>query len=202
MDSTSVLPAGAETAEAPARATSEARVAREAEAQAIAAPGATALQGVILALIRIAVGFFWYQESFMKLPGHTAYFGNLLQMVAKGAILPGYAGIIQHVFVPHAALFAVFVWLLELSIGLSLMFGVFTRLGGTAGAIWGALLFCGLAYGKMSSPWYFGLIVLINVLLAVTAAGRTLGVDRWLRPQLRRRGAQGDRLATYGLRAS
>jgi uncharacterized membrane protein YphA (DoxX/SURF4 family) len=192
MDSISASP-GTRT-----QATSDAPRTRELEAHAAITPGAFALQGVILALIRIAVGFFWYQESFGKLPGHTTYFGNLLQMAAKGAIIPGYAGIIEHVFVPHATLFALFVWLLELSIGLSLMFGLFTRLGGTVGAVWASLLFCGLAYGGRNSlPWYFGLLVLINVLLAVMAAGRTLGVDRWLRPRLLARAARGERLAGY-----
>ncbi|HEX6121844.1 MAG TPA: TQO small subunit DoxD [Ktedonobacterales bacterium] len=200
MDSTSARPASLGT---PTHATSDSRLTYEAAATATTTAGAIALQGVILALVRIAVGFFWYQESFFKLPGHTAYFGNLLHMVAKGAIMPGYAGIIEHVFVPHAALFAIFVWLLELSLGISLMFGLFTRLGGTIGAIWAALLFCGLAYGGRNSlPWYFGLLVLINVLLAVTAAGRTLGVDRWLRPRLLTRAARGERLAAYGARAA
>lgn len=158
-----------------------------------------ALQGAILALIRIAVGFFWYQESLLKLPGHTAYFKQLLAMVAKHAIIPGYGGVVRALFVPHATLFALCVYLLESAIALSLLFGVLTRLGGVAGAVWGALLFCGLAYGAGpgSNPWYFGLIVLVNALLALTAAGRSLGVDRWLRPRMLRRAREGRPWARY-----
>jgi hypothetical protein len=125
-------------------------------------------------------------------------------MVGSGSFVPGYAGIMNKLLIPHAAQFAVFVWLLESFIGLSLMFGIVTRLGGMVGAIWSALLFAGLAYasgpgGRGGGPgaWYFGFMVLICTLLALAAAGRSLGVDRWLRPVMLRRAARGDRLARY-----
>jgi uncharacterized membrane protein YphA (DoxX/SURF4 family) len=161
-------------------------------------------QGAVVALIRIAMGLFWYQESMLKLPGHSQYFAQLMRMVGSNSFVPGYAGIMQKVLIPHAAQFAIFVWLLEGFIALSLLFGVLTRLGGTVGAIWSALLFAGMAYasgpsGRSSGPgaWYFGFMVLMCALLALAAGGRTLGVDRWLRPVMLRRAARGDRVARY-----
>lgn len=165
-------------------------------------------QGALMALIRIAMGLFWYQESLGKLPGHTQYFSQLMQMVARNAFVPGYAGIMQRLFIPHAALFALFAYCLESFIALSLLFGLLTRLGGAVGAIWSGLLFCGMAYARGPGggpggpgPWYFGFMVLMCALLALTAAGRSLGVDRWLRPLMLRRAKAGDRVARLVARA-
>jgi uncharacterized membrane protein YphA (DoxX/SURF4 family) len=160
-----------------------------------------ALTGAVIALIRITMGFFWFQESLLKLPGHTGFFKQLLQAVAHNAIIPMYAGMVQKIFVPHTTQFIFCVWILESLIALSLLFGLFARLGGLAGALWGALLFCGLAYpsgpGPGANPWYFGLIVLVNALLALTASGRSLGIDRWLRPVMLQRAAKGNRWARF-----
>ncbi len=188
-----------------AQATAIAEAAEAVEPRPLTAATSGAFQGALIALIRIAMGPFWYQELFMHLPGRMASFSQLMQMVARGTFVPGYAGIMQKLLIPHASIFALFVWALESFIALSLLFGFLTRLGGTLGAIWAALLFCGLAYasgpgghgGGGPGAWYFGFMVLLGALLALTAAGRSLGVDRWLRPIMLRRAAAGDRVARY-----
>lgn len=159
--------------------------------------GMTAAQGWLLALIRIAAGFFWYQSIFLKLPGQAGGFHAGLEHIAKNAWVPGFGPIVRALLVPSPnwQVFALLIFLLEGAIAISLMFGLLTRLGGVAGVLWGALLFCGTAYAPHINAWSIGMVVLLDALLALTASGRWLGVDRWLRPRLLRRAMTGSRLA-------
>jgi hypothetical protein len=158
--------------------------------------GISAATGWLLALIRIAAGFFWYQSIFLKLPGHAGGFHKGLEFVATSAWVPGFGRIVRTLLVPSPnwQVFALLIFLLEGSIAISLLFGLFTRLGGLAGVLWATLLFCGTAYAPHIDAWSIGMVVLLDALVALTASGRWLGVDRWLRPHMLRRAA-GSRLA-------
>lgn len=166
--------------------------------QEIAMPNG-ALQGAALALVRIAVGFLWYQSIFFKLPGHIAGFHKGVAGVAKYSWVPEFGHLVKVLILPYPnfTVFASAIFLLELFIALSLLLGVLTRLGGLLGVLWGAMLFAGLAYAPGESAWLFGLLILLSATLALCAAGRSLGVDRWLRPLLLGLARRGNRLAYY-----
>src|SRR2546428_10917353 len=93
-----------------------------------------------LALLRILVGYLWFQQLFWKLPPTFAGLYGYIIRESQHTIIPGYGYILQHAFlagctslstpvgctafVPLAAC----VWTGELLVSISLMFGLFTRL--------------------------------------------------------------------------
>src|SRR6266481_6516720 len=147
-----------------------------------------------LALIRIFVGYLWFQQLFWKMPPAFAGLYPYIIRESQHTIIPGYGSILQHTFLAgctslHTAsgctLFvplAAGVWIAELIVATSLMFGVFTRVGAILGVILATQLYVGLGY----SDWYwtYGMLVLLCLVFTAVPAGRRLGVDQWLAPRL------------------
>src|SRR5947199_1706965 len=146
------------------------------------------------ALIRIFVGYLWFQQLFWKMPPDFAGLYKYIVLESRHAIIPGYGVLLQHtflagctslstpsgctLFVPLAA----GVWTAELLVSLSLMFGIFTRFGAILGTILAAQLYVGLGY--VDWYWTYGMLVLLCLALTAIPAGRRLGVDQWLAPRL------------------
>jgi uncharacterized membrane protein YphA (DoxX/SURF4 family) len=94
-----------------------------------------------LALLRIPVGYLWFQQLFWKLPPTFAGLYSYVVRESQHTILPGYGALLPHTFlagcsslsspvgctafVPLAAC----VWTAELLVAISLLFGLFTRFG-------------------------------------------------------------------------
>ncbi|MBF6589442.1 MAG: hypothetical protein IVW57_02785 [Ktedonobacterales bacterium] len=163
----------------------------------------TALAGAAFAAVRIATGFLWYQAIFFKLPGHTTGFHTELLAVARYAWMPGYGALVRALLVPspNDIIFSYLIFFLEGLIAISLLFGVLARLGALVGMLWAAQLFIGLAYSPDTWAWSYGMLVMLNALLALLAAGRSFGVDRWLRPRMLRAAEHGHQLAYWIARA-
>jgi thiosulfate dehydrogenase [quinone] large subunit len=159
-----------------------------------------------LALIRIFVGYLWFQQLFWKMPPDFAGLYTYIVRESQHTILPGYGYILQHTFLTgctslHNAsgctLFvplAAGVWIAELTVAMSLMFGVFNRFGAILGVILAAQLYLGLGY----SDWYwtYGMLVLLCLVLTAVPAGRRLGIDQWLAPRLQA-AASNNRVARF-----
>src|SRR6266550_7380783 len=104
------------------------------------------------ALIRIFVGYLWFQQLFWKMPPDFAGLYSYIVRESQHTIIPGYGYILQHTFLSgctslHTAtgctLFvplAACVWIAELIVATSLMFGVFTRFGAILGTVLAAQL--------------------------------------------------------------
>jgi hypothetical protein len=147
-----------------------------------------------LALIRIFVGYLWFQQLFWKMPPNFAGLYPYIIRESQHTIIPGYGYILQHtflngctslhnasgctLFVPLAA----GVWIAELTVAISLMFGVFTRAGAILGVILAAQLYVGLGY--VDWYWTYGMLVLLCLVFTAIPAGRRLGVDQWLASRL------------------
>jgi hypothetical protein len=93
------------------------------------------------------------------------------------------------------------VWLAEFWIFLSMLLGLFTRLGALVSIGMSLQLYVGLA--NIPRPfeweWSYGAIVILSVAMLGAAAGRTLGVDAWLRRRLAAPAGRGSRLAKIAL---
>ena len=167
--------------------------------------GATALPVTLsersitcLALIRIFVGYLWFQQLFWKLPPTFAGLYGYIVSESQHTILPGYGWLLQHTFlagcssltspvgctafVPMAA----GVWTAELLVATSLLFGLFTRFGAILATILSIQLYIGLAYTGWI--WIYGMMVLLGIVLVAIPAGRRLGVDMWLASRLQQAG--------------
>jgi hypothetical protein len=147
-----------------------------------------------MALIRIFVGYLWFQQLFWKMPPTFAGLYPYIVRESQHTIIPGYGYILQHtflsgctslqsasgctLFVPLAA----GVWIAELIVAISLMFGLFTRFGAILGSVLAFQLYVGLAYTEWI--WTYGMLVLLCLVLTAVPAGRRLGVDQWFAPRL------------------
>jgi uncharacterized membrane protein YphA (DoxX/SURF4 family) len=100
------------------------------------------------------------------------------------AFLPGYASFVQQVFLPHFLVLGASVWLAELLVSLSLMLGLFSRLGALLATLLAVQLYIGLAVAPGEWIWTYGMLVLLGVVLVVVPTGRRLGIDQWLAPRL------------------
>lgn len=147
-----------------------------------------------LALVRIFVGYLWFQQLFWKLPPDFKGLFPYIVREVHFTFIPGYSFILQHtflagctsttsttgctLFVPMAA----GVWVAEFVVSICLLFGVFTRLGAILSTILALQLYVGLS----TSEWYwtYGTIVLLGFALTTVPAGRRLGIDQWLAPRL------------------
>src|SRR5712692_6015401 len=149
------------------------------------------------ALIRIFVGYLWFQQLFWKLPPIFAGLYGYIVRESQNTIIPGYGALLQHTFLAGCpsmstpggcALFvplAACVWTAELLVSLSLMFGIFTRFGAILASILALQLYVGLAYIQGEWIWTYGMLVLLGLGLVAIPAGRRLGIDQWLYPRLR-----------------
>jgi len=138
-------------------------------------------------LARLLVGAMWWQQSLWKLPptytDRADGTGGLRYWVgemAKWSALPPQAHAVKEVVLPHFGFFAPQVYLGEVFVAASLMLGVFTRLGGTLGALMAANLWLGLYRSPAEWPWTYFFLLVLNGTFAVFRAGRSLGVDAWI----------------------
>jgi hypothetical protein len=140
----------------------------------------------VLALVRLLAGLLWFQQLFWKLPPDFAGLHRYVVEEAHYTFLPGYAFIIEHVFLSNFILLGAFTWVAELVVALCLLFGVFSRFGGLLATVLSLQLYVGLAYAPGEWYWTYGLLVLLGLVLTVVPTGRRLGVDQWLAERLRR----------------
>ncbi len=159
-----------------------------------------------VAIIRIFVGYLWFQQLFWKMPPDFTGLYSYIIRESQHTIIPGYGYILRHTFLSgctslHAAtgctLFvplAAGVWIAELIVAISLMFGIFTRIGAILGTVLAFQLYVGLGYTEWL--WTYGMLVLLCLFLTAIPVGRRLGVDQWLAPRLQA-AANSNRLARF-----
>ncbi len=94
--------------------------------------------------------------------------------------------LIDNVLIPNISLLGWVIWLMEFWIFLSMLLGLFTRLGALVAVGVVAQLWIGLA--NIPRPyeweWAYGAIFLLSVALLGAASGRFFGMDGWLRRRL------------------
>ena len=155
-----------------------------------------------LALIRIFVGYLWFQQLFWKIPPDFRGLYPYIIRESLHTIIPEYGYILQHTFLagcPSLATpagctafvpLAACVWTAELLVTISLLFGLFTRFGAILATLLALQLYIGLAYAPGEWIWTYGMLVLLALVLVAVPTGRRLGVDQWLAPRLQAAGQQ------------
>ena len=78
---------------------------------------------------------------------------------------------------PNFYLFAPQVYAAEIIIAISLLLGLFTKVGGVLGALMGINLWFGLYRAPDEWPWTYVFLILLQITFVVYAAGRSLGID-------------------------
>lgn len=138
--------------------------------------------GLTLTVIRVLLGIFWLAQQTWKPPPTfgcpSGGFCFWLAQEIQHPLIPLYADFLRAVIRPNAIAFGWFTALVEVAIGLALIFGVFTRLGALVATLWSVNLLVGLAAVPGETPWYYVSIVTVNLLFVATGASGQISVDR------------------------
>ncbi len=154
-----------------------------------------------LGLARIVYGVLWWQQSKWKVPSDDfgrKSGGGLWYWVQQEIQYPtvgAYKDFLVNVMIPHWTFFGYMTLATETFIGVTLILGLFTRLG--------ALVALGMAanvtIGILSVPhewgWTYTMMIVLALLFLLTGAGRSVGIDALLGPRLDRAAGGGSRIA-------
>ncbi len=134
-----------------------------------------------LAIVRVTIGamFFWvFFENLGKGLYTPAGYAGLINYYLKASHAPAAWKAVMGLAASHAAMAAPMQGLTEISLGILLLIGLFTR-----PAAFVAFLFLGsLWISEFGTSWIWELLVpvLASLGLAIGRAGRKWGVDAWL----------------------
>jgi uncharacterized membrane protein YphA (DoxX/SURF4 family) len=139
-----------------------------------------------IALARIAIGGLWLLSLRWKLPPDFAPDAgrgllDYLQLEAQYPAFAIYGRFVEAVVIPNFTLFAWLIFLAELLVGLSLLTGTLTRLGAAVGLLMALNLGVGMLAVPNEWPWSYVMLAMFHFIFLITAAGRVLGVDAFLR---------------------
>lgn len=128
-------------------------------------------------LLRLVIGAMWWQQSLWKIPPNYDGLSYWMQQMVDHSSIRLQAALVALVVLPHIALFGPVVYLIEVSIGLSLMLGLFSRAGALLGALMAINLWLGLYSAPNEWPWTYFFLVVIQILFVIDPPGRRLGAD-------------------------
>jgi uncharacterized membrane protein YphA (DoxX/SURF4 family) len=138
-------------------------------------------------LSRLFIGALWWQQSLWKLPptytdqpdgsGGLRYW---MEQMAQNASFTLQADFVKKIVLPHFYFFAPQVYAGEVLVAVSLMLGLFTRLGGAIGALMAINLWFGLYRSESEWPWTYFFLVLIQIMFVAYRPGRSLGLDAFI----------------------
>jgi thiosulfate dehydrogenase (quinone) large subunit len=160
---------------------------------------------------RVIYGYLWYTQLLWKLPpqfGCPADFAvsTSLQERTSGLCdwvglmvvyseFPLQADLVSRFVVPNMAIVGWLVWLMEAFVAVSLILGLFTRLGGLAALVQGINLLIGIGFAPIEWEWTYGMLSLLGLVFLAVPTGRIWGLDALIRPRLQAATDRGNRLA-------
>jgi len=160
---------------------------------------------------RVIYGYLWYTQLLWKMPprfGCPPDFAVTTDIHARTTGLcdwvgvmtiyskwPLQASLVKQFVVPNMAWFGWIVWLMEAFVAVTLIFGLFTRLGGLAALVQGINLYIGVTAAPFEWYWTYGMLYTLGLVFLAVPTGRTLGLDAWLRPGLQTSSDKGNRIS-------
>jgi hypothetical protein len=133
-------------------------------------------------LARVLIGCLWFQGMLWKLPLPVSDgLQYWTEQESTSAAFEFHRTFMKDVVLPHMMFFGPIVFLAELVFAGSLILGLAVRLVGVLALAYTLQLWLGL-YGNSSEwPWTYMCLALLTFLFVIEAAGRSLGLDAWLR---------------------
>jgi hypothetical protein len=135
-------------------------------------------------LVRVLIGCMWFEAMLWKLPlpvgGGLAYW---TEQMGKRAAFAFHREFVTGFLIPNLHLFGPFVFLAELAFAVSLILGLGVRLAGVLAMLFVLHLWLGiyLPGDPAEWSWSYMFLAILMFLFALYAAGRSLGLDAWLR---------------------
>ena len=133
-------------------------------------------------LVRVLIGCLWFQGMLWKLPLPVSDgLQYWTEQESTSAAFEFHRTFMKDVVLPHMTIFGPIVFLAELVFAGSLMLGLAVRFVGVLAIAYTLQLWLGL-YGNPSEwPWTYMCLALLTFMLVLDGAGRSLGLDAWLR---------------------
>ncbi|HYY28647.1 MAG TPA: TQO small subunit DoxD [Chthoniobacterales bacterium] len=128
-------------------------------------------------LARFFIGAMWWQQSLWKLPPSYSGLRYWMQEMAKWACSSLQRQFVKGIVLPHFYFFAPQVYFSEVLIAVTLILGLFSRLGSFLGALMAINLWLGLYRSPSEWPWTYFFLIIIQIMLLVQRPGRSLGLD-------------------------
>ncbi len=140
---------------------------------------------ISMCIARITVGGMWWQQTLGKVPPYytdlpgvqDSGLRHLMIEMVNNASFSIQSRFVQETVLPHFSVFAPLVYGIEVFIAVSLILGLFTRLGGALGALMAVNLWLGLYRSSYECPWTYFFLILLQVTFTVFQAGRSLGLE-------------------------
>ncbi len=168
--------------------------------------------GIGVAVARVAVGIMWIQQTLWKLPwdnfgcpadlalstslrDRTSGLCDWTGLEVAYPFFKPFASFVESIVAPNIELFGWLTFFIEATIGILLILGLFSRLGGLLGTVQAVNLWLGLSGIPIEWPWTYAFLIFINLVFWLTASGRTLGLDWLLAPRIEDAAQKGNRLA-------
>jgi len=159
---------------------------------------------IYICLARFFIGAMWFEQTLWKLPptftdnpdGTTGGLRFWMMQMSQYAAFDLQRTFVSGMVLPNFKFFAYQVWAIETFIAVSLLLGLFTRLGGLLGAAMAFNLWLGLYNAPQEWPWTYFFLVLLMVFFIATRAGRALGVDALIASRARQATSRAGRLLT------
>jgi thiosulfate dehydrogenase [quinone] large subunit len=142
----------------------------------------------LLAIVRIGVGLLWLQNVGWKTPpsfGRDDPPGGLYLSASYAVsheVLRPYAWLMERFVLPNFTFFGWMVLLVEAALGAFLLIGLATRFWALIGIAWTVVIALSVLNAPHEWYWSYVLMLLAQVALFATAAGRYAGLDGVLRP--------------------
>ena len=153
-----------------------------------------------IGLARMLYGYLWWQQSAWKVPSDD--FGRKsggglwywVQQEIQHPTVTAYRDFLVGVMIPHWTFFGWMTLVTETFIAVTLILGLFTRLGSLAAIGMAANVTIGILGVPHEWGWTYVMLIMLPVVFLLTDAGRSFGVDAFLAPRLDDAAARGNRL--------
>ena len=131
---------------------------------------------------RSLIGLMWLMSLRWKLPptfipAEGRGLMDWLELEVAHPTIGLYADFVANIVIPNFFLFAWLTFLVELTIGLSLTLGLFTRLGAALGLLWSFNLTIGLLAVPGEWPWSYLMLMMWHGLFLASTQHQTWGLD-------------------------
>ncbi len=134
--------------------------------------------------IRVLIGCMWSQSVLWKLPlPVSSGLQYWTEQMGTRAAFEFHREFVTGFLIPNLHLFGPLVFLTELMLAVAFMLGLGVRFAGVIGILFVLHLWFGIYLpGEPAEwPWSYVFLIMVMFLLVLDAAGRSLGLDAWLR---------------------